>query len=71
MQTINNTEIKSCPFCNCGVDVTTGLGKIRYFKCSCCGAVVSFDSEAANRKVTSAIELWNRRANDAEDDDGR
>lgn len=63
-------ELKGCPFCDGGVDVTScsvNAGKRIVkgtFVCNKCGAKISLTTKYENAPITSLDEAWNRRAND-------
>lgn len=61
MKIINS--VKPCPFCGGKVIVTHGLMNVQFlfFKCSKCGAVVSFDNPECNRNAEKATDYFNRR----------
>ena len=66
MQKKDYQKLRECPFCGSKVEVTRGIANVPFlfFKCtnSDCGAVISFDNVAANLKPISAIDNYNRRA---------
>lgn len=39
------TELKSCPFCGGKARCAIGFMGLNFFKCTECGATVSFDNE--------------------------
>ena len=51
----------SCPFCGSKVTRKIGLMRLNFFKCSKCGAVVSFDNDYYNTHKNEAISAWNTR----------
>ena len=50
-----------CPFCGSKVTRKIGLMRLNFFKCSKCGAVVSFDNDYYNTHKNEAILAWNTR----------
>ncbi len=56
------TELKMCPFCGTDVRRVIGFMGVNFFKCTACGATVSFDNEYYNNHKSEAVKAWNRRA---------
>lgn len=52
-----------CPFCGGEVKVTHGMIGVPFwfFKCTKCGATVSFDNDECNFKPDTALQYWNGR----------
>lgn len=61
------TRLKPCPFCGNTIRETRGFMGLRFFRCSFCGAVISFDNDRCNNNPDSTYEYWNRRANEVEE----
>lgn len=58
-------KLRPCPFCKGAVTRDIGLMGLNFFRCSQCGAVVSFDNDYYNHHKDEAIAAWNRRCPDA------
>ena len=56
------TELKMCPFCGTDVQRVIGFMGVNFFKCTECGATVSFDNEYYNNHKNEALKAWNRRS---------
>ncbi len=60
-----NATIKTspCPFCGGNVQITNGISVLPFlfFKCTKCGAVISFDNEECNYNPKKAKEYFERR----------
>lgn len=59
-------ELKPCPFCGGTVHRMIGFGGLNFFKCTKCGAVVSFDNDYYNAHRDEAVNAWNRRSHNDE-----
>ncbi len=55
------TELKPCPFCGGKARRVIGFMGVNFFKCTACGATVSFDNEYYNNHKNEAVKAWNRR----------
>lgn len=70
---IKKTSIKRCPFCGSEVQASNGvilqLPMLMFFCTNKeCGALVSFDNEKANKEPEKALNLWNARAGEGNDE---
>lgn len=54
-------ELKPCPFCGGNINRKIGFGGLNFFKCSVCGATVSFDNDFYNTHTDEAVNAWNTR----------
>lgn len=54
-------KLKHCPFCGSKVRRVIGMYGVNFFKCTGCGATVSFDNAYYNTHKNEAIKAWNRR----------
>lgn len=54
-------KLELCPFCGGKVKILIGVYEMYFFKCSDCGAVVSFDSKECNNDPKTAVDKWNTR----------
>ena len=59
-------KLKPCPFCGNHVKRVIGLMGLNFFKCSTCGAVISFDNDYYNEHKDEAIAAFNRRTGERE-----
>ena len=65
------SDLKPCPFCGSEVTFMNLMTPLKMFYCKNyrdCGAIVSFDNDAANRFDGAKIKAWNRRAKDERPD---
>lgn len=56
--------LKPCPFCGSKVREYVGFRGLRFFNCTECGAMISFDNDFCNKNPKSTYDYWNRRVND-------
>ena len=54
-------KLKPCPFCGNSVRRVIVLMGLNFFKCSTCGAVISFDNDYYNHHTNEAIKAYNTR----------
>lgn len=59
-------ELKPCPFCGGKIKRVIGFRGLNFFKCSKCGAVVSFDNDYYNTHKDEAVNAFNRRVGEEE-----
>lgn len=57
-------KLKPCPFCGHEVIEKKGFVGMKFFSCTHCKALVSFDNSVCNKYPEKAIDHFNRRVKD-------
>ncbi len=55
------SRLKPCPFCGNEINTHIGYRGLRFFTCSNCGSITSFDKDFINANPKVAEAVWNRR----------